>query len=400
MGPILKSLMPAYGGYTIAREEKVIFIKGAIPGEVVEVEIEEKKRDYSVASVKNVLEPSEYRDEPRCPVFGICGGCQLQFISYERQLSMKDEILLDSLNRLGGIEIVLSPVLSDSQWNYRHRAQFKISRNGEIGFFRESSRDVITFDSCPLLKQEINILLKKLKSKDILRHLNEIHIAAGDTPVALLKGRDYDTTLFDAFTETGLTGIAYNDAIAYGGAYTGFSLKGLRYTVSPWTFFQAHWELNNKVVEFIINSLMPLGGKHVLDLYAGAGNFTIPVAAHAEDVIAVEENPYAADDCNRNIKLNDNKNCRIIKSSAEKFRINRKFDVLILDPPRPGLSSEVVKKILENPSEQIVYISCNPATLSRDLKKLREKYEVRSVSQIDFFPNTFHIEAVAFLRVK
>lgn len=400
MGLILKSLMPAYGGYTIAREDKAIFIRGAIPGEVVEVEIEEKKRDYSIASVKNIVEHSEYRTDPVCPVFGICGGCQLQFISYERQLSMKDEILLDSLNRLGGIEIVLSPVLSDSQWNYRHRAQFKVSRNGETGFFRESSRDVVVFESCPLLKHEINTFLQKIKGKDLVRNLNEIHIAAGDTPVALLKGKDYDTTLFDAFIETGLTGIAYNDAIAYGGAYTGFRLKGLRYTVSPWTFFQAHWELNNKVVDFIINSLMPLEGKHVLDLYAGAGNFSIPIAVHAEEVIAVEENQNAVDDGNRNLKLNDIKNCRLIKSSAEKYKFNKKFDVLILDPPRPGLTSEVVKKVLENLPEQIVYISCNPATLSRDLKKLMEKYEVRSVSQIDFFPNTFHIEAVAFLRIK
>ena len=400
MGLILKSLMPAYGGYTIAREEKVIFIKGAIPGEVVEVEIEEKKRDYSIASVKNIVEPSEYRSEPECRVFGICGGCQLQFISYERQLSMKDEILLDSLNRLGGIELVLSPVLSDSQWNYRHRAQFKVSKNGDVGFFKGSSRDVITFDICPLMIQEINTLLQKIKFKDIVRNLNEIHIAMGDTPVALLKGKDYDTTLFDTFTEIGLTGIAYNDTIAYGGAYTGFDLNGLRYTVSPWTFFQAHRTLNNRVVAFIINSLMPLGGKHVLDLYAGAGNFSLPFAASAEDVIAVEENTYAVDDGNRNLKLNDIKNCRIVKSSAEKYKFNRKFDVIILDPPRPGLSSEVVKKILENPSDRIVYISCNPATFSRDLKKLSEKYEVQSVSQIDFFPNTFHIEAVAFLRIK
>jgi 23S rRNA (uracil1939-C5)-methyltransferase len=121
---------------------------------------------------------------------------------------------------------------------------------------------------------------------------------------------------------------------------------------------------------------------------------------HAGEVIAVEENASAVEDGTRNIELNGIRNCRIVKSSAEKYRFTKKFDVIILDPPRPGLTSEVAKKIIENPADQIVYISCNPATLARDLKKLKEKYEVESVRLIDFFPNTYHIEAMAFLRVK
>src|SRR3990172_10791276 len=119
MGQILKSLMPAYGGYSIARDEKVVLIRGAIPGEVVEAEIEEKRRDYSTARVIGVVEPSEYRTEPKCPVFGICGGCQLQFMTYEKQLMIKDEILRDSLTRFGAIDTVPGPALSAAQWNYR-----------------------------------------------------------------------------------------------------------------------------------------------------------------------------------------------------------------------------------------------------------------------------------------
>ena len=397
---ILKSLVPVYGGYSIARDEKVILIKGAIPGEVVEVEIQEKKRDYSIGSVINVVESSEHRVKPECPVFGICGGCHLQFISYERQVTMKDEILLDSLTRIGRIEISLDPALSDEQWHYRHRAQFKISRSGDIGFFRESTRDVITFDSCPLMIGKINDLIGRIKEMDIARNLTEIHLALGDTPVALLRGKDYDIAFFERFIESGLSGMAYNDSIAYGGAYTGFDLNGLRYTVSPWTFFQAHWSLNRRVVDFIITRLGSLNGKSILDLYAGAGNFSLSLARHAEDVIAIEENPHAVEDALRNLDLNDIKNYRIVRSSAEKYKINRKFDVIILDPPRLGLTSEVIRKILDNPSAYIVYISCNPSTLARDLKKLKEKYDIQSLQQIDFFPNTYHIESLAFLQVK
>lgn len=397
---ILESLSPAYGGYSIGRDDKVVLIKGAIPGEVVDVEIEEKKRDYSVARVVNVVEPSEYRTDPPCPVFGRCGGCQLQFIRYEKQLTMKDEVLRDTLARLGKIETGLGPALSDEQWHYRRRAQFKVSRDGEVGFFRQSSRDVITFDECPLMNDEINGLFRKIKERCSVINLSDIHISAGDTPVALLKGKGYDAALFEDFVGIGLSGIAYNEAGAYGGAYTGFDLNGLRYTVSPWTFFQAHWELNRKVVGFMAEKLMPLEGKSVLDLYAGAGNFSVLLAGQAREVVAVEENPYAVEDGKRNLELNGIKNCRIVRTSAEKYRLNRNFDVIVLDPPRPGLTSEVTKKILENPSGTIVYVSCNPATLARDLKKLKEKYDLQSVNQIDFFPNTYHIESIAFLSLR
>jgi 23S rRNA (uracil1939-C5)-methyltransferase len=400
MGKILQSLTPAYGGYSIARDEKVILIKGAIPGEVVDVEIQERKRDYSVGSVVGVIEPSEDRIEPPCPVFGKCGGCQLQYIRYEKQLTMKDEVLRDTLARLGKVETDLGAPLSGSNWHYRRRAQFKVSKTGEIGFFRESSRDVITFDECPLMNDEINTLLGRIKEKCSVVSLSDIHVAAGDTPVALLKGKGYDTSSFEDFVEIGLSGIAYNDAIAYGGAYTGFDLNGLRYTVSPWSFFQAHWDLNRKVVDFMIDRMGCLEKKLVLDLYAGAGNFSMPAAAAGAEVVAVEENQYAVEDGKRNLELNGIRNCRIMKSSAEKYRITKKFDIIILDPPRPGLTSEVVKKILDAPSDMIAYVSCNPATLARDLKKLREKYDVQSVHQIDFFPNTFHIESVSFLSIR
>lgn len=392
--------MPAYGGYAIARDEKIILIKGAIPGEVVDVAIEEKKRDYSLATVLNVVEPSEFRTEPPCPVFGICGGCQLQYIAYEKQVAMKDEVLLDSLKRIGGIEVDLDPPCSDVQWNYRHRAQFKVSKTGEAGFFRESSRDVVTFDSCPLLVSKINDLFHAITRQDLIPNLTEIHIAAGDTPVALLRGKDYDRAQFDTFIDIGLSGISYNDENVCGGAYTGFDLGGLRYTVSPWTFFQAHWSLNNTVVASLLSRLLPLEGKRVLDLYAGAGNFSLPFGAHAAEVVAVEENPRAVEDGKRNIELNSMKNCRFVVSSAEKFKIAKKFDIIVLDPPRPGLTNDVMKKILADPADTIVYISCNPSTLARDLKKLKDKYEIRSVQQIDFFPNTYHIEAVSILQIR
>ncbi|MDH4233230.1 MAG: class I SAM-dependent RNA methyltransferase [Nitrospirota bacterium] len=397
---VLKSLQPAYGGYTIARDEKVILIKGAIPGEVVEVAIEEKKKDYAIASVVNVIEPSEYRIEPRCSVFGVCGGCQLQFVSYEKQLMMKDEIILDSLKRLAGVEINLDAALSDLAWNYRHRAQFKVSRNGEAGLFRESSRDIVTFQSCPLMNHEINALLQKIKEGEVVQNLSEIHIAVGDSAIVFLKGREIDRALPEKYRAIGFAGVMLDDGTCAGEAYTHLDLNGMKYTVAPRTFFQAHWSLNRKVVDFVIQQLLPLAGKRILDFYAGAGNFSIPLAAHADEVVAVEENSFAVEDGLRNRELNSVKNCKFVKISAEKYKIKKKYDIFILDPPRPGLTSDMANRILENPADTVVYISCNPATLARDLKKLNDKYAIKSVRQIDFFPNTFHIETIAFLQIR
>ena len=203
----------------------MILIKGAIPGEVVEVEIIEKKRDYATARVISVLEPSEQRVEPPCPVFGICGGCHLQFISYEKQVAMKDEVLLDSLARIGGIETGLGPALTDTQWHYRRRAQFKVDRNGDIGFFKEATRDVVTFDSCPLMDDGINSLLRRIKEGINTTGLSEIHIACGDqppNPVVLLLGRDYAGSAFEPYLAAGAAGVAYNREVVAGVAGTCF----------------------------------------------------------------------------------------------------------------------------------------------------------------------------------
>lgn len=398
MGQILKSLSPAYGGFTIARDDRVIFIKGAIPGEVVDVEITDKKRDYSVARTINVLEPSEDRVDPPCPVFGICGGCQLQYVSYGRQLAMKDEVLLDSLARLGGIETALGPVLSGDQWHYRHRAQFKVSKTGEVGFFRESSRDVVTFEQCPLLREEINGCLRLIREKIDVAGLSDIHVALGDRPLLLLKGKQAGY-LTDPWLSAGFPAVAYNESLVSVAAHTTLDLNGMTYMVSPWTFFQAHWDLNRQVVGHVAE-LLPLEGKVVLDLYAGAGNFSLPIARRAAEVTAVEEHSRAVEDGVRNAKANGIKNCKFVQSSAEKFKIQKKYDVVILDPPRPGLASEVAKRVLDTAPGAVIYISCNPATLARDIKKLKAKYDLKSVSQIDFFPNTYHIEAVALLLLR
>jgi 23S rRNA (uracil1939-C5)-methyltransferase len=397
--PLVKAEAPVYGGYIITRKDGVIFIKGAIPGELVEVAIHERKRDYSVASVTDIIEPSSFRVTPRCRYFGACGGCQLQYISYEKQVSMKNEILLDCLERIGGLRIDLMPALTGRDFHYRRRAQFKVSGDGRMGFYREGTREVVTIDECPLMVDEINGVIEKVGA--FLRgSIKEVHVTCGDSMIALVKGVDFDEALSEKLMGLGFSGVAFQDGSHSEKGYVSLDLHGLAYTVGPWSFFQSNWELNARVVELIRSELQPLEGKRVLDLYAGAGNFSLLLSAEASEVVAVEENPHCIKDGQRNLTINKIRNLSFIRGRAETARLRGDFGIIILDPPRPGLTGGAMSRVLELAPRRIAYVSCNPSTLARDLKKLAERYDIESIRMIDLFPNTFHIEALVFLTRK
>lgn len=406
----IRAEQPVYGGYVIGRDGKVVFIKGAIPGELVEVEIEEKKKDYYTASVKGITESSPDRREPPCNIFGRCGGCQLQYITHEKQVNMKEEILLDTMRRIAVVEIQLRPSITGKEFGYRHRGQFKVSQAGETGFYREGTREIIPVEECPLMIDKINQALQALKSINI-KGAKELHISAGDTVSILFKG-SLPENAEQEILDSGISGIAFENGTSIGKDYITLDLHGLKYSVTPWSFFQSHWSLNQTVVDAVISRLGPLDNKRVLDLYSGAGNFSIPLSVHAGEVLGIEGNLNAVEDARRNAALNGIKNCSFLNLSAEEsFGSRRKhkhdrlfketgYDIIMLDPPRAGLTSDCLKGLMELNSSRIVYISCNPATLARDVKKMKEKYEIESLTMMDFFPNTYHIEALAYLNLK
>jgi 23S rRNA (uracil1939-C5)-methyltransferase len=408
---VVKVERPAYGGVSIGRYGgKVVMIKGAVlPGETVEIIVENEKKDYLTSSVRKIMEPSTVRIEPACRYFGPCGGCHYQHIPYDLQISLKEEILRDCLRRLAKIETEISAsVIAGNPWNYRLRGQFKIS-GSKIGFYRENSREVVDIDGCALMAEGINEYFRETKAVLEGFAVKEMHITKGDRLIVLIKdparvrsGADLDK-LASRFLDSGSAGLFIETAgkkvFVYGESFITLNLENLKYTVSPMSFFQSHWRMNRVVAELIKKVLQPVKNRKILDLYAGAGNFSLPLATDTE-VIAVEENPFAVEDGRRNLEINKIKNCRFVRVSAEKFRSKDDFDIILLDPPRPGLTNRTMNNVLGLMPERIVYISCNPATFSRDLKKLTVKYDIESIRMIDFFPQTFHIESLAFLRLR
>ncbi|MGO9614674.1 MAG: 23S rRNA (uracil(1939)-C(5))-methyltransferase RlmD [Dissulfurispiraceae bacterium] len=405
---------PAYGGISIGRwGSKIVFVKGALPSETVEVKIEAEKKDYYIASVVQIHKASPYRISPTCQYFTSCGGCHLQYLSYGQQISLKEAVLADCLKRIASIDIPISPsIFSNSPWGYRRRGQFKVSFTG-IGFHREKTREIIPIYGCPLVVDEINACLGKLGSMmedfpKLFHGITEIQLTCGDGVIGLIKtknGQIHDMPLLrELLPKSGLAGavVQQKDSykMCYGRRNITLALHNLRYVVSPMTFFQSHWALNQIVVQLVKDSLQPLKGLRILDLYAGAGNFSLPLASDAEEVIAVEENAYAIDDAMRNAKINSIKNCRFIRSSAEHLVPASPVNIVIVDPPRAGLTKKAIDTICDLMPERIVYLSCHPATFARDLKRFLVTYDIESVRMIDFFSQTYHIEAIAFLRAK
>lgn len=390
---------PAYGGYSIARvDDKVTFIEGAIPGETAEIEITVNKSEYSYAVAKKILETSPDRIIPVCPYFGVCGGCSYQYISTERQISLKDEIISDALRRIGKMEVSLSPALTDCSWNYRHRAKIQFSKTGDIGFFRKSSREVVPIDACPLLHADINLLLQNMMSLGPLTGVADIVITSGKSQIALITGGNNRKLLRYMLNRCGLSGMAFDDKPANGKNYAEFQLNGMKYTVSPSTFIQSHWKMNSRLVDHLIAAMAPLAGKKVLDLYAGAGNFSLPAARAGARVTAVESSAAAFSDGLRNMELNGIDSCRFIQMPSESFTINDEYDIIILDPPRQGAAPAVMNMLLSARPDMLIYISCDPSTLARDLIRLSGTYRIDTIRQINFFPQTHHIETAAFLR--
>lgn len=407
----IKIERPAYGGISIGKHDgKIVMIKGALlPGEIAEVIIDNEKTDYISAHASRVLEPSPDRINPLCSYFGECGGCHLQHIPYNLQVQLKETILRDCLKRLAQIELALSePIVNDNPWHYRLRGQFKLSEEGP-GFYKEGTKDVVSINSCPIMTETIDAFLPKVKALVNGLKVKEVQITSGDCSIALMKtsARVKSKTVWERaaseFLASGFSGLFVetpdHKLFRYGKSFVTLDLGPLKYTVPPTSFFQSHWKLNNIMVQFIKDTLRPLEDCKILDLYAGSGNFSLPLAADAQ-VTAVEENLFSIETGKRNLKLNNISRYRFIRASAEAFYSKDHFDVIILDPPRSGLTRKAMNNVLALLPARIVYISCNPTTFARDLKTLKDKYDIESVRMIDLFPQTYHIEALAFLRLR
>ncbi len=385
-----------YGGAGLARKDgQVFFLPKVLPGEKVEAALGKAKSNFTRAKVTRILEASPQRIAAPCPYFERCGGCHYQQLSYPDQLAAKRAILHELFDRAKLALPVEIQTLSGPEWNYRNRSQFHL-HNNRVGFLEEGTNKLVPVENCPVSSPRLNealALLKKLardhRFPDFLKSI-EFFTNERDLQVNVLETNRPLAKHFFAWLEKEIPG-TQSGAIEYPAA-------GYEWKVSYRSFFQVNRFLVDGLTRL---STENLSGQHAIDLYAGVGLFSLPLAKTFERVTAVESGKVAMYDLEANSKRYNVRNVRIVQAAVDAFLndLTEAPDVILADPPRSGLGIPAAQRLATIAAPEIRLVSCDPATLVRDLAVLIPSgYRVADITLIDLFPHTFHIETVTRLR--
>lgn len=381
------------GGDGLGRHRGLpVFVPRSAPGDRLRVRVTERKRDYARGEIVEVLEPGEGRREPPCPYFAECGGCDLQHLEDDLQPRLKARAVLETLARLGKLDAPEDlAVVTGDPWGYRLRAQWQVDRHGEaavgrvgpaVGYHRRRTHDVVPVGSCPILVPELEELVRRVpkalaRSGKMPRRLD----AAAGAP---------ESEVTTAPVVEGLPRGAVEIEVA-----------GLTYRFDARTFFQAHRGLLGRLVERVLGEApADSAGGEAYDFYAGVGLFALPLARRYERVVAVESDAVAARYCRANARHNGLGELEVVTQALETWidDFPEGTDRVVVDPPRGGVHRLVRQALYERGPAWLTYVSCHPATLARDLRHLVGRYDFTSLTLLDLFPQTGHVEAVAQLR--
>ena len=377
----IERLLP--GGVGLAHADGLtLFVSLAAPGDTLRIRIDRIQGKVGFASIVEILKPSAVRVEPPCPYFGRCGGCDFQQLTYEAQLQAKVEIIRDCLHRIANLEapgeIHITP--STDQWRYRARASWQVEAKEKLlGYFERGSNRVCDVEYCavlvPQLEETLEQVRKEVASRDV-RQLRHVDAVVGDEGVSVAPS----IAGFNPRTVSRRIG-------------------GEAYSFSADTFFQVNHELLEPLIEAALGDAR---GQLAIDLYCGAGLFTLPLARRFARVTGVEAHSRAVEFARHNVERAKLENVEIANLGvADWVKHSLSFEVLdflLLDPPRVGCENAVIAGILALRPRSMAYVSCDPATLARDLKKLTaDGYVLESVAAFDMFPQTHHVEIVARL---
>jgi len=397
----------AHGGSALGRHEgRAVFVSYAIPGETVRAEITEDKGRYAFARTVEVLEPSPDRVEPPCPYFGPlkCGGCQWQHIAYPAQRRFKREVLIDQLTRIGKLEdpVVQPTIAAPSEWEYRNRAKFHPAPNGELGFRSETGDRVVPIDVCLIVHP---LLLELYRSLDLamedLKHLS-LRVGTQTEDRMLIFEMEEDLPPAIEVDVAVSCVILLSDGVhanLIGDNVITEIVGGQTYRISAPAFFQVNTAQAETLVDQALTLLDPQPDEVVLDAFCGVGLFTTHLAERAATVIGIEENHAAVEDLLENTA--DYENVEVIEGPAEAALpdLDIPIDAALVDPPRGGVDRFALDALLQRKPGRIVYVSCDPATLARDIKRMASSgYHPVKIQPVDMFPQTYHIESVTLLE--
>lgn len=404
----------SYGPHGVGRllDGKAVFVRGVAPGEEVEVAVTEDRKTFAYAELLDVITPSADRRRPPCEYLPACGGCPWQHLRYDAQLRAKEQSVRDALTRIGKLDAsVVLPILpSPLEMGYRNRLNLRVDA-GEVGFYRGATHTLVPITHCLLAEAEVDGAI--VAARDLVRRLRsrlkriEV-VARGGAPGVVLHAEvegdlecddaaSLDRFLLGAQHVAGVVLQGRGWRRTWGDVTASITpADGVRMESPAGVFSQVNPLANRILVETALALSEVSAADCVLELYAGAGNLTFPIARRAARVVAVEQNEIAANAATDSARALKHVEIRVSSSARAVERIvakHERFDVVVLDPPRSG-AAEVIKSLLEIAPRRIIYVSCNPTTLARDLARLSVRYRVEAVQPIDMFPHTYHVESV------
>lgn len=447
-------------GNSLAKvDEMVVFIPFGAPGDIVDVKIDKKKKNYAEGHIDRLIKPSQVRETPKCEHFTVCGGCRWQHLPYEFQLKCKQQQVEDALKRIAKIPYpAISPIIgSEDIWEYRNKMEYTFSNKMWLTFDQMKSGvefpdrraagfhipgafdKVLDINKCYLqddLGNRLRLFVKRfgkdhgyefydLREQHGFLRTMMIRIAStGEVMVVMVVGEN-DTDKIDELMNAiqlefpEITSLHYvvntkvNDSIAdqdvilyHGKEYIEEEMEGLRFRIGPKSFYQTNSRQAYKLYSVVRDLAKIKGGELVYDLYTGTGTIACFIAPKVKHVIGIEYVPEAIEDAKINAMANSLDNTEFYAGdmkdvlTADFIKDHGTPDIMIVDPPRAGMHENVVKVILDASPRKLVYVSCNPATQARDLAMLHEKYDVEAVQPVDMFPHTQHVENVVALKLR
>jgi 23S rRNA (uracil1939-C5)-methyltransferase len=370
-------------------EGKPVFVIGGAPGEEVEAEVVKERRHYIAAVVTEVLEASPHRVATPCPYFGPCTGCQWQHLDYEFQLQIKRDMVSNALRRVGGFEEppVSNTLPSPKQYGYRNHARFTIGQRddtGKLGYVNRETRRFVPIDHCMIMHPGINEILGQLQ-----RH------AAETSQLSVRYGVNSGDFLIQPTLKTPEV------SLPTGQKHYKEKVRGREFRVASPSFFQVNVEQLSRMVDLVRERLGLTGSEFIVDAYAGVGTFAVLLAPYAGRIVAIEDSPAAVDDAKANGQGLDNVEFRLGKTEDALRYLGEWPDAVILDPPRKGCHPAAIEALEALAPPRVVYVSCDPATLGRDLKMLCNRvFHLEEVQPVDMFPQTHHVECLATLSLR
>jgi 23S rRNA (uracil1939-C5)-methyltransferase len=411
-----------------------VFVPFSAPQERVRARIVTRKRDYAVAEIEEVLEPSPLRIAAPCPYFGMCGGCQLQHINYQGQLVVKKLYVNEALQRIGQVFVPVRNVTTEAEpWHYRNKTQYPVGSTGNgmaIGFFKRGTHDLLDVPTCLLHPAEFDRLREAIRAilvaagetgYDEAKHEGNVrHIVlrqgtrdGGLLAIVVTRTPEFDRRAAELIAEQpGLTGVVHSvvpartnrimgqqTTVLAGSGHLNQSVLGKTFQVSAPSFFQVNVQQAEELCRKILKHIAPKGDELVVDLYSGVGMISLLVAPFVQQVTAIEADATAVEDAKANAQAQAVRNVEFVCGDVSR-EISRvaSTDVIILDPPRKGCPADTLRRIAALKPKRIVYVSCNPSTLARDLATLEQSgYATHEIEPVDMFPQTFHVEVIARL---